>query len=333
VHSLFEHDITGYLEGGGSHCAGPRVGADAQGGGLPDRPETAIGPACIMISGQKVNTPNKKKVHINFEMVGTGSACEPGDWMPGDALCPACGHRIQLFRSGCGLVTCPRCSKRWARRAGERAGARVWGALFALASTWKPRHITFELPWDQGDPLDWWLVKETALTIGCTGGVLVVHPWRIEPAIEREWEALHDQKKTTENRYDYVKRVHGSRGFRWAPHVHGIVYGKFEAIRYGQELFKYRNMRRLNSLHAAEGVLTYLFSHTFVPEGKEKTFRYFGICSVQRLKPEWSGSVLEDMRCEKCGAKMIHADNPQEVVVHHHFIALAWHIINRKGRP
>ena len=284
-------------------------------------------PACIVISGQKLGTPTEKKMYIN--LVGSGSECLPGDWIPRKAVCPGCGHSVLLIKSGCGLVSCPRCSKRWARRAGERAGARVYGAFLAGISRHKPRHISFELSWLEGTEINWGSVKRQALSLGCLGGALVVHPWRIKPDIERAWEQAKAQHKTELNRYDWVKKFHGMAGFVWAPHCHGLVYGRFADVRQGSDIFLYRNIRKLTSLHMLEGVATYLFTHTFAPRGNEKVFRYFGICSPQCLKPDWTGTVHEPMYCEKCGKMML---DEGALVLHVHYIALGWHKVS-KGPP
>lgn len=291
------------------------LGPPTEGG---TRAEGGRDPACIVISGQKLSTP---------VMVGSGPECDPGPWLPRKAACPKCGHSVTLYHSGCGHVLCPRCSKRWARRGGERAGARVYGAFLAYVSKFKPRHITFELDWKEGTPLSWDAVKAHAeKVIGCTGGLLVVHPWRIRPHIEREWENLRDQKQTDLNRYDWVKRHYGMGGFDWSPHVHALAYGKFAEVRSGSEIFLYRNIRKLQSLRMTEGVTTYLLSHTFAPTGKESVYRYFGICSTQRLKPEFTTCISEPMICEHCGSKMVE-EGTNNLYLKHHYLALGWHSI------
>ncbi|MFA5378857.1 MAG: hypothetical protein WC455_24100 [Dehalococcoidia bacterium] len=286
--------------------------------------EGGVSAACIVISGQKLSTPQN--------MVGTGSACDPGDWMPRKAVCTGCGHTITLFRAGCGLVSCPRCSKRWARRAAERSAARVYGAFMARLSAHKPRHITFEVPWWTGAKGDWDKVKDYAEnTIGCTGGILVVHPWRIKDDVQKQWESLRDQKKTDENRYDWTKRVYGMAGFEWAPHCHSIAYGKFAEVEKGSETFLYRNIRRVNTLHGLEGVITYLMTHTYAPRGKEMVYRYFGFCSPQKLKPIWTGEISEPMYCEHCG-KMMVEEGTNELIMHRHYVSLGWHSVRKKPK-
>ena len=281
--------------------------------------------ACIVISGQMVSTP---------VMVGTGPECVP-DFIARVARCPSCGKTVQMVPAGCGLITCPRCSRRWARRGGERGAARAWGAFLAGSSKHKPRHITFELDWVPGDSLVWDSVKARAVEIGCTGGLLVVHPWRILPDAERAWERERDQGKTDMNRYTWVKKNYGMGGFVWSPHAHGIVYGRFENVTKGSDLYRYRNIRRVNSLRACEGIVTYLLSHTAVPPGRAKAYRYFGICSPQKLKPEWAGNLSVPMCCENCGHQMVYDDSVPGIpllVLTKHFFSDGWRKIE-KGPP
>ena len=56
------------------------------------------------------------------------------------------------------------------------------------------------------------------------------------------------------NRYTWVKKNYGMGGFVWSPHAHGIVYGRFENVTKGSDLYRYRNIRRVNSLRACEGI-------------------------------------------------------------------------------
>jgi ribosomal protein S27E len=268
-------------------------------------------------------------------MVGTGKQCDPGDWLPRKAICPGCGHSILLYKSGCGLVECPRCSRRWARRAAERAAARTFGAFSARISKHKPRHITFEIPWWTGAPDDWDKIKDYALnTVLATGGVLVVHPWRIRDDVQRLWEQERDKQHTQLGRYEWTKEKFGMSGFEWGPHCHALAYGRFADVPEGTETFLYRNIRRVNTLSGMEGVITYLMTHTFAPRGKEQVYRYFGICSPQKLKPTWTGEVSDPMRCEHCG-KMMVEEGTNELVMHKHYITAGWHIVTtpfRKAR-
>ena len=204
--------------GGPSLALGPPTvgGTRAQGG------STA---ACIMNSGQKLSTP-KLTDFSALRMVGTGKECEPGGWVV-SAVCPKCGHHVSLVKHGCGLIECPVCSKKWARRAAERSAARVFGAFIAKASRWKPRHITFEL-----DKLDWDAAKKKAEALGCTGGVLVIHPWRIKKEYQDRFQ--FEAEKTGKNRYDLAKTSElGMNAFEFAPHCHAMVFGKFREVEKG----------------------------------------------------------------------------------------------------
>ena len=307
------------LEGPIALAAAPQEGGMGCEGGVPA--------ACIVNSGQKLKTP-KEILEGSVLMVGSGEVCEPGGWVV-SAVCPRCGHHVSLVKHGCGLISCPQCSKKWARRAAERAAARLWGALHAKAATWKPRHITFDL-----DELSWAAAKKKAAEIGCTGGVLVLHPWRLKDEYRAMFEMMAE--RTDMNRYDIAKQSGiGMDAFRWSPHCHVMAYGRFKDVRNGSEIFEYRNIRRMNSQHGAEGALMYLFGHTFIPLTKNgKCYRYFGICSPQKLKPEWTGSCTDSLKCPECQAEMVE-EGTINLILYKRYIALGWHIVTtpfRKAR-
>lgn len=297
------------------------LGPPTEGG---TRAEGGSDPACIENSGQKLNTPDITDFSA-LRMVGSGKECEIPGWTVA-AVCPRCGHHVQLVKTGCGRVECPRCSKRWARRAAERSAARVYGAFMAAVSRWKPRHITFEL-----DTFSWKEAKKKAEEIGCTGGVLVLHPWRIKPDLKERFE--REAEATGRNRYDLAKTSElGMAAFDFAPHCHAIVYGKFRAVEKGSTAYAYRNIRRLNSQGQTEGTLNYLFGHTFIPlKENAKCYRYFGICSPQRLKPEWTGTCSDSLKCPKCQTEMV-TEEGGEVILYKRFIALGWHAIKPRLR-
>ena len=294
------------------------LGPPAAGGHQSARGSSA---ACIVNSGQKLKTP-KILVEGSISMVGSGEECEPGGWVV-SAVCPRCGHHVSLVKHGCGRIECPQCSKKWARRAAERSAARLWGALHAGVSKHKPRHITFDL-----DELSWDAAKARAEEIGCTGGILVLHPWRLKEEYRAMFEMMAE--RTGMNRYDIAKQSGiGMDAFRWSPHCHGMVYGRFKDVRSGSEIFEYRNIRRMNSQHSAEGALMYLFGHTFIPPGQNgKCYRYFGICSPQKLKPEWTGSCTDSLKCPECQAEMVTEDSG-EIILYKRYIALGWHVVTR----
>lgn len=295
--------------------------APSDGGGLAQGGQPA---ACIVNSGQKLSTPKSDR-ESDLMMVGSGDECEAGGWVVA-AVCPKCGHHVQLVKHGCGHLTCPVCSKKWSRRAAERSAARLWGAIHAGVSRWKPRHISFDL-----DDLSWDAAKKRAEELGCTGGVLVLHPWRLKDEYKEMFEIMAE--RTGLNRYDIAKQSGiGMDAFRYAPHCHGMVYGRFKDVEKGSTKYEYRNIRRLNSLHAAEGALMYLFGHTFIPQkANGKCYRYFGICSPQRLKPEWTGSCCDTLKCPECGAEMVE-DGTNEVILYKRYIALGWHRIKPAAR-
>lgn len=292
-------------------AAAPTVGAWAAQGGSPA--------ACIGNSGQKLKT-SKIVLEGTVTMVGSGEECEPGGWVV-TAVCPRCGHHVSLVKHGCGRIECPQCSKKWARRAAERSAARLWGAIHARVARWKPRHISFDL-----DELSWDAAKKKAEEIGCTGGILVLHPWRLKDEYKQMFEDMAE--RTGMNRYDIAKQSGiGMDAFRWAPHCHGMVYGRFKDVRRGSDIFEYRNIGRVNSQHNAEGRLMYLFGHTFIPQSVNgKCYRYFGICSPQKLKPTWTGTCSDSLKCPECQAEMVTEDSG-EIILYKRYIALGWHVV------
>lgn len=298
-----------------------RVPSPPWGGMVDARGDPA---ACIVNSGQKLETPKILSEGSIF-MVGSGEECEATGWVVA-AHCPKCGQTVTLVKHGCGVITCPACSKKWARRAAERAAARLWGALSAKVSTWKPRHITFDL-----DECSWDAAKKKAAEIGCTGGVLVLHPWRLKDEYKQMFEIMSE--KTGRNRYDLAKEsAIGMDAFRWSPHCHAMVYGKFKDVRKGSEIFEYRMIRRLNSQHGAEGSLLYLFGHTFIPLTKNgKCYRYFGTCSPQKLKPTWTGTCSDSLKCPHCQSEMV-TDDSNEIILYKRYIALGWHVVTKRDR-
>lgn len=291
-----------------------RAPAPLAGGGLA---QGGVSAACIVNSGQKLVTPKILTADL-IRMVGSGDECEPGPWVV-SAVCPKCGTHVSLVKHGCGHIECPSCSRKWSRRAAERSAARLWGAIHAGVSKWKPRHITFDL-----DECSWDAAKKRALEIGCTGGILVLHPWRLKDEYKQMFELLAE--KTGRNRYDLAKEsAFGMDAFEWSPHCHGMVYGKFSEVRKGSDIFLYRNIRRLNSQHAAEGSLMYLFGHTFIPLTRNgKCFRYFGICSPQKLSPEWTGTCTDSLKCPACQAEMVE-EGTNSIILYRRYIALGWH--------
>jgi hypothetical protein len=109
-----------------------------------------------------------------------------------------------------------------------------------------------------------------------------------------------------------------------------MVFGKFKDVEKNSNAFEYRNIRRLNSQHAAEGTLMYLFGHTFMPLTKNgKCYRYFGICSPQKLKPEWTGTCTDSLKCPCCEAEMVE-EGTNSLILYKRYIAVGWHKITKR---
>lgn len=299
----------------------PPAPAPQGGAGLADG---GVSATCIVNSGQKVQTPKILTADL-ISMVGSGDECEPSGWTI-VAHCPKCGHKVNLVQHGCGRNSCPACARKWGRRAAERAAARTWGAMFAGVEKWKPRHITFDL-----DECSWDAAKKKAADIGVTGGVLVLHPWRLKDEYKQMFELMAE--RTGMNRYDIAKQSGiGMDAFRWSPHCHGMVYGKFKAVEKESGTFEYRMIRRMNSMAKTEGALMYLFGHTFVPLTKNgKCYRYVGTCSPQKLAPSWTGVASDWLRCPCCGTPMVD-EGGLSGITYKKYCALGWHRKTKKSR-
>lgn len=253
-------------------------------------------------------------------MVGMGNQCEDDGWRISGS-CPSCGHKVSLVKSGCGKVECPRCFRTWARRAAERSAARVWGAKLAGVVRNVPRHFTFEV-----DSLDWSEAKSKALALGCTGGILVIHPWRIKKEYQAMFEIMAERCGV--NRYDIVREsAIGMDALEWAPHAHVLGYGRLIDVEKGQENYLYRMIGPRYSMMDCEGTLFYLFGHTFQPEkANGKAARYFGICSPSRLKPEWTGTCTETLRCPCCNEPVLAEDGISAIWITK-YASLGWHVV------
>jgi Zn-finger nucleic acid-binding protein len=265
----------------------------------------------------------------DFRMVGTGPACgKSGVQVPLD--CPVCHTSVMVGSSTCGKVECPTCWGTWARRGAARIGSRVWGFRQASKTHHKPRHATFDL-----DTADWKEAKKKAEFLGFTGGVIVIHPWRIK----EEYRAMMEitAERTGKSRYDVVRdSALGMDAMTYSPHAHVLCYGKGVLVEKDSDQYLYRMIRRLNTLDALQGAVYYLLSHTFIPETPgQRTYRYFGSCLPQRLKPDWAGKIMDAIRCPDCGAFMVFPGSMicKEMSV---YIATGWRIIipkKRGGKP
>jgi hypothetical protein len=174
--------------------------------------------------------------------------------------------------------------------------------------------------------VDWKEAKKKALSLGFTGGVLVIHPWRIRPEYQERLAALAE--KLDVNRYDaWRKSGFGYDALKFSPHVHAICYGKGIDIIPGSHEYEYRMIRKLNSLEAVQKVVFYLLSHTFTPlTPNGRAYRYFGICSPQKLKPEWVGKKSDLMRCPECGAALVYPGTNECKEVSK-YVAEGWHVV------
>ncbi len=262
---------------------------------------------------------------VSVHMVGMGEPCEnSGQFRVG--ACIKCGHEITYPLNTCGRVECPQCVKTWARRASERSGARVWGALHAGVTKHHPQHVTFEL-----SSLSWKEAKKKAAAIGLTGGVLVLHAHRIK----KEWAQMFEitAERCAANRYDIVREsALGLDALEFSPHAHAIGFGRLVDIKKDSGNYLYRNIRRLNSQSAVERTLSYILGHTVLPPTERASVvRYFGICSVQKLKPTWSGRCRAGLMCPCCGGAMVEKDTIEELTVLR-YIALGWHVVSPRRR-
>lgn len=261
-------------------------------------------------------------------MVGMGNACEQVGWLRVSA-CRDCGHEVRFSQSSCGRIECPRCHKTWARRCSERVGARVMGAMFAGVVKHHPRHVTFEL-----DSLDWKEAKRKAAAIGMTGGVLVLHPWRIKKSFLAMMEIMAE--RCSINRYDVVREsAFGMDALEYSPHCHAVGYGRLVDIEKGSGDYLYRMIRKLNTQESVERSMGYLLGHTMIPATeKGSAVRYFGICSPQKLAPSWTGTCQAALTCPCCGGPVGQwvTKTTFEVTEITRFIALGWHVITKSDR-
>lgn len=263
------------------------------------------------------------------KMVGMGDECELKEAWTVVGTCPECGYHVELHRNTCGQIQCPRCYRTWARRAAGRAAARVYGFFLAKGTHHKPRHIVLE-----GEGLDWEAYKRRLLSLGFTGGVLVLHPYRIKAEYRAMFEIMAES--TGKNRYDVVRdSALGSDALEYAPHCHFVGYGRGDTVPRDSGSFVYRTLRKLPSLAAVERTLFYLLGHSLQPEPGRHAVKYWGVCSYNRLAPSYQGWCLDNLRCDKCGATMLNQVSLEagikEVIVIKKYIALGWHTINHHG--
>lgn len=259
-------------------------------------PETEKNRPCILLLGQKLPNPEE----IQLSMVGTGKKCEKGG-LPIPLVCSGCGHEIKVGTASCGHVDCPSCWSTWAHRGAERMSRRVWGYREASKTDYLPRHVTFDL-----NVLDWNLAKKKALELGFTGGVLVPHPWRIRPECKQMINDIASSNHT--HRYNVVRGLPDWRAVvYYSPHYHMLGYGKGIAIPKDSTEYLYKIISKPGSLDAAQNLAFYLLSHTHIPTSARKaSYRYFGTCTSQKLKPTWTYKHSDTMKCSECGKEMVY---------------------------
>jgi len=259
-------------------------------------------------------------------MVGMGAACEI-DTVPIPVVCPSCKTELEMGGTTCGRVECPKCWGTWARRGAERVAARVWGYQEAANVHHKPRHATFDL-----DAVDWKEAKKKAQDLGFTGGVIVIHPWRLKDEFRGMMEIMAE--RTGKSRYDIVRESEfGMDALKYSPHAHVLCYGKGVDVKKDSDEYVYRMIRRLNSQDGLQGAVYYLLSHTFIPDGPGKrTYRYFGTCLPQRLKPTWEGHTTDFLKCPNCGKEMVYPGTTQCYSISKYY-AMLWKIVIPIKRP
>ena len=268
-------------------------------------------------------------------MVGMGSECELKTAWTVRAICPECGTHVELQRNTCGKIECPRCYRTWARRAAQRSAARVFGFFDAKGTHFKPRHIVFEV-----ESLDWKAASARCLALGFSGGVLILHPFRIRERFRTMFEVM--SARTGINRYDLVRQSDiGAEALEYAPHAHFVGYGKGVEVQKGGGEFKYRMLRKLPSLGAVERVMHYLLGHSLHP-GYHKTGRardavkYFGVCATRNLAPSYQGTVHVPLECDECGARMLDADalerGLKEMIEVRKYFSSGWHVVHPKPK-
>jgi len=228
-------------------------------------------------------------------------------------------HHYEVDGSSCGKPSCPRHWTTWARRATDRVGRVIWGYKEASKGRHKPRHTI--LSEDENSPL---VLKRAsfsdksnvryfrkhftrkALSLGGTGGSMIVHLWRTNDRAPTWMEGLR--------RWDWVRK----QGVRWrdyvkfSPHAHINGYGFYQEPTAGD--FRYRNLDPLDDRDAVESVTFYQLSHAPIGAGCNAV-TYWGCCQPGNLKvmvmdgkkQQWTERV--PVFCDECKAPMIYEDD------------------------
>jgi hypothetical protein len=178
--------------------------------------------------------------------------------------------------------------------------------------------------------VDWREAKRKAAELGATGGVIVIHAHRIKPEFQQMLEIMG--ARCSQSRYDIARQsALGVECFDYSPHAHAIAYGKFVDISQDDTQYLYRNIRRMGSQKQCEKTLSYILNHSVMPAGSRcSALRYFGICSVQKLKPTWTGSCRDSLECSMCGSSVVYKDTNEEILIRR-YIALGWVVRVRRA--
>ena len=254
---------------------------------------------------------------LGVKMVGSGARCEIEKWTV-KGVCSKCGYPVELQKNTCGRIECPDCYKGWARRAADRASLRTWGYLHALGDyRYRPWHIVLSIP----GCTEWSKYKKLALDYGCTGGVMVIHPFRIIRSVARTIQDAASKEHV--NRYDYVRKHGLWQMMEYSPHAHIVGYGYLKENVPGDD-FQYRKIRVLRDRGAAERAIYYLLTHALLPSSpRGHAVRYFGVCSLSQLGVSWKGTVREPVRCQCCGSEVVY-EGSNDMILTKHCIALGW---------
>jgi len=220
--------------------------------------------------------------------------------------------------SSCGRPDCPRHWSTWGRRAADRVGRILWGYKEASKGRRNPRHTVLSV--DDDDPiikkraafsdkanLRYFrkLFTKRALSLGGTGGSVVIHLWRSNEDLIPDW--------MDERRWDWIRK----KGYFWknfvkfSPHAHIIGYGFYDQPKEGS--FDYKNFDPLPDRDAVESVAFYQVSHA--PIGVGNAVAYWGCCQPGKLKvfvnasgKKAQGTEEVPVFCKKCNAPMQYAD-------------------------
>jgi hypothetical protein len=260
------------------------------------------------------------------QMVGTGARCETVKWII-KGVCSKCGYPVELNKSSCGRLECPDCYKGWARRASDRVGLRVWGYLHALGSydKMRPWHIVLSIP----GCTEWQKYKTLAQEYGCTGGVMVIHPFRVKPGVQR---VLQEQASAAHlNRYDFIRKHELWHLLEYSPHAHIIGFGYLIENTPGAA-FQYRKIRPLMDRGAVERAAYYLLSHAMMPAKSKHLVKYFGVCSYAKLGRAWQGFQRVPMCCPCCGSD-VKEEGTNEPILLKKSIALGWFLRSKQIKP